>query len=655
MFSKFYIKSFFLLLFLVFTNKAISGTIPFITTWKTSIDDPNTSFDETNYVRLIIPFGTSTYNYTVDWGDGKTPTNHTGDASHQYDAAGTYRISITGLFPHFHLSNSTNSLGNIVSIEQWGNNNWLSMASMFEACRNIQYNFSDIPDLSNVTDMSNMFSDAVFNQSINLNNWDLSNITNMSSMFSNTVFNQNIDINNWNVSNVTNMFSMFQGAKFMQNIDISNWNVGNVKDMGNMFFLTNFNQNIGNWDVNNVINMDDMFSHARSFNQDISNWDVSNVTSMNSMFYFASFFNQDIGNWNVGNVTNMSLMLAGAEVFNQDLGSWNVSNVTDMTSMLTAVKLSVGNYDSLLINWSAQNLRPNVNFSGGLSQYCTGTDARANMINTNGWVILDGGSASRIYDLENQTAITSYSFPSIAGLNLSGDERYFTGPNGTGSIYGAGDIINFDDFSSYPITLYIYNPSCGTQQNFELTIESIPFCTTLNTPLQEVNDVSIETNLGWDLITNATGYKLSIGTSIAAEDILSTIDIGNVLTYDISNYLPENTRIYVNITPYNEIGDAISCGYSSFITETIIKPTIPKFFTPNSDTRNDTWVVQDPTNELSTIFIFDRYGKLMKQIRNFAEGWDGTYQNKSLPGSDYWYIITYKNGRTLKGHFSLKR
>ncbi len=185
---------------------------------------------------------------------------------------------------------------------------------------------------SQITDMSDLFSNAPaeFNQDIS--NWDVSNVTNMSHMFENaTSFNQNIS--NWNVSNVTEMEGMFFIA-ISFNQDLSNWNVSNVTEMGGMFFnATSFNQSLSNWDVSNVNNMQYMFYGATSFNQDLSNWNVSNVNFMYFMFYNATSFNQNLSNWNVSNVNNMEYMFYGATSFNQDLSNWNVSNVYSMQSM----------------------------------------------------------------------------------------------------------------------------------------------------------------------------------------------------------------------------------------------------------------------------------------------------------------------------------
>ncbi|WP_080896251.1 BspA family leucine-rich repeat surface protein [Photobacterium angustum] len=68
-----------------------------------------------------------------------------------------------------------------------------------------------------------------FNAVLNI---DTSNVTDMKNMFENAVsFNQ--DISSWDTSNVTNMHSMFYGATYFDG-DISNWNVSNVTDMSYM-------------------------------------------------------------------------------------------------------------------------------------------------------------------------------------------------------------------------------------------------------------------------------------------------------------------------------------------------------------------------------------------------------------------------------------
>ena len=84
----------------------------------------------------------------------------------------------------------------------------------------------------------------------------------------------------------------------------------------------------------------------------------------------------------------------------------------------------------------------------------------------------------------------------------------------------------------------------------------------------------------------------------------------------------------------------------------------PKFFTPNGDGYNDNWTINCLKNKITSISIFDRYGKLIKQLSAGDIGWDGTYQGVRLPSSDYWFIIAYKEDgveKQFKSHFSLKR
>lgn len=103
------------------------------------------------------------------------------------------------------------------------------------------------------------------------------------------------------------------------------------------------------------------------------------------------------------------------------------------------------------------------------------------------------------------------------------------------------------------------------------------------------------------------------------------------------------------------INDKNGCG---IIKKSIAVLGIPKFFTPNNDGYNDYWNIKgaDETfNTAAQIYIYDRYGKLIKQVVSSGNGWDGTYAGNPMPADDYWYTIKLEDGREAKGHFSLKR
>jgi gliding motility-associated-like protein len=85
----------------------------------------------------------------------------------------------------------------------------------------------------------------------------------------------------------------------------------------------------------------------------------------------------------------------------------------------------------------------------------------------------------------------------------------------------------------------------------------------------------------------------------------------------------------------------------------------PDYFTPNNDGYHDTWnIIGGDLLPGTKLYIFDRFGKLIKQLDPAGAGWDGTYNGQQLPSSDYWFRIEYLfNDRVAEssGHFALKR
>ncbi len=108
------------------------------------------------------------------------------------------------------------------------------------------------------------------------------------------------------------------------------------------------------------------------------------------------------------------------------------------------------------------------------------------------------------------------------------------------------------------------------------------------------------------------------------------------------------------------VRDVNGCGDDS---EEIVVVGYPKFFTPNGDNNNDYWHIQGREHlNNPVVHIFDRYGMLLKTLREESKGWNGTFNGKLMPSSDYWFRLEYVNidgvtttAKYIGSHFSLRR
>lgn len=206
-------------------------------------------------------------------------------------------------------------------------------------------------------------------------------------------------------------------------------------------------------------------------------------------------------------------------------------------------------------------------------------------------------------------------------------------PNG---ITGFWDKLTVDNLNS---ASYTFTPDPGqpcTPTNKSIFVTVIPSNTILS--------------LSWT-VTDAFS-KNQIVTVIApiGVDYVYQLDNG---TFQVSNVFENISSGTHSIT----VKDVNGC--SELSNNNVLVIGSPKFFTPNGDTYNDTWNIVGLKDQLnSRIHIFDRYGKLMKDISPNGAGWDGTYTGRPMPATDYWFTVEYSEQgitKEFKSHFSLKR
>ena len=161
----------------------------------------------------------------------------------------------------------------------------------------------------------------------------------------------------------------------------------------------------------------------------------------------------------------------------------------------------------------------------------------------------------------------------------------------------------------------------------------------------------------------ATEDDILVSVSDAfSENPIITVDVTGLGTgpflYQLDNSAPQSSNVF-NVPKSGEFMVTVTDeqGCTNEIRK-VIYIDYPKFFTPNGDGINDTWKIGALKN--SKVDIYDRYGKLIKQIISSGAGWDGTLNGQLLPGTDYWFTVEYLEPNTdvkkiFKSHFSLKR
>ena len=194
-----------------------------------------------------------------------------------------------------------------------------------------------------------------------------------------------------------------------------------------------------------------------------------------------------------------------------------------------------------------------------------------------------------------------------------------------------------------------------------------------STPEIEINEVGIYTVIvtnqdGCSKLRTITVNPSNIATIESVEVVdgaefgSATIIVSGEGDYEFAiddiNGPYQDSNFFDNLSPGFHtiyVRDKNECG---IVEKQISIIGFPKFFTPNGDSYNDTWQVYGVNSQFqpnTIIYIFDRYGKLLKQLSASSPGWDGTFNGERMPDNDYWFEVTLEDGRVYRNHFALKR
>jgi gliding motility-associated-like protein len=208
-----------------------------------------------------------------------------------------------------------------------------------------------------------------------------------------------------------------------------------------------------------------------------------------------------------------------------------------------------------------------------------------------------------------------------------------TSPNG---ITGTWNPLTVDNMNS---ASYIFTPNPGQ------------LCTPTNKTINvTVNPSNTILSLNWTVTEAFAKNQIVTVTEPVGVNYVYQLDYG---PFQVSNVF-ENVSSGIHSITVKDVD-----GCSELSNNNVLVIGYPKYFTPNGDSYNDTWNIVRLKDQLdSKIHIFDRYGKLLKDISPNGAGWDGTYTGHPMPATDYWFTVDYtEQGITkeFKSHFSLKR
>jgi gliding motility-associated-like protein len=245
-----------------------------------------------------------------------------------------------------------------------------------------------------------------------------------------------------------------------------------------------------------------------------------------------------------------------------------------------------------------------------------------------------------------------------------------------------GGTICIDKLTDNPISTYVIDTGLDITHTFEwkkdgviiagetaptLLVDKPGIYTVIAKSTNKCESVPVSV----EVIQSGPASKVGVGYYVSnafSDNQTITVDVNGygVYQYKLDEGPWQDSPVFTNVLPGEHtitVRDTKTdnpCEDLVIIGANIID--YPNFFTPNGDGFRDTWNIIGLNQPDAKIYIFDRYGKLLKQISAVGDGWDGTYNGENLPATDYWFTVTYKEiiketstTKEFKAHFSLLR
>ena len=193
--------------------------------------------------------------------------------------------------------------------------------------------------------------------------------------------------------------------------------------------------------------------------------------------------------------------------------------------------------------------------------------------------------------------------PSITGTNLTGNEAYFTGTNGTGTKYASGATVTIGG-TYYLLDTTVATPSCKSEQSFLLTINTTPLADApVNAEACDSYTLPALTNGSYFLITGGVNPA---GATVTTTDEIFVFSGGTGSCPDVEN----SFDVTINTTPsVDDIVDQVHCDTYELptITGTDLTGT-EAYYTGAGGTGTKYVAGDDITSTIATLYIYDETG-----------------------------------------------
>ena len=241
------------------------------------------------------------------------------------------------------------------------------------------------------------------------------------------------------------------------------------------------------------------------------------------------------------------------------------------------------------------------------------------------------------------------------------DDQYVFCTNRDGSEVAPIPVLRTNLSSTLYTFEWTFNSEVIAGQTGPTLIPSLPG--TYGVTVTDINTLCFRTDIAEVIESSRPSLELEVTSStFSGNNMITATAVGaGDFEYSLDNGPWQDENVFENVSAGQHlvmVRDKNGCGVES---ATITVLGYAKFFTPNGDGLNDTWnIVGIDSQPDAKIYIFDRYGKLLKQLSPTSPGWNGTFNGVQMPTNDYWFLIEYNEPSTgrrseFRSHFTLKR